>query len=123
MRGVEREVRHAAALGLAAAHLAAVVLQVAGDVRADPPDRVGGEADVLLRVEVLDRLHQTDVALLDEVVQPGAAVGELLGDRDHERQVGRRERLPRRLVALARPPGQLVLLLARQDAGLGERFR
>src|SRR5262249_3842800 len=111
---VEAEVDHRAALRLTAADLAPVVLQVPGDVRADPPHRVGGEADVLLRIEVLDGLHQADVALLEEVVQPGATVGELLGHRDHEGKVREREGIAGRRVALPGTTGQLVLLLTRE---------
>src|SRR5215468_4030461 len=109
--GIEAEVHHRATLGLATAHLAPIVLQVPGDVRADPPHGVGGEADVLLRVEVLDGLHQADVALLDEVVQPGTAVRELLGDRDHEGEVRERERVAGRRVTLPGAPSELVFLL------------
>src|SRR5881398_1020385 len=50
-------------------HHPPVVHDVADDVRADPPDRVGRKADTAVRVEVLDRLEQADVAFLDEVGQ------------------------------------------------------
>src|SRR5207253_2156864 len=82
--------------------------------RADPPDRIGREANVLARVEVLDRFHQPDVSLLNQVVEAGAAVGELLRDRDHESEVGDGEQPAGRLVTLAGAPGELVLLLAGQ---------
>src|SRR6266480_1574563 len=45
-------------------HQAPVVHDVADDVGADPPHRVGGEADAAVGVEVLDRLEEADVALL-----------------------------------------------------------
>src|SRR5438034_467176 len=58
-------------------HQAPVVHDVADDVGADPPHRVGGEADAAVGVEVLDRLEQADVPLLDEVeeVVEGAPAG------------------------------------------------
>src|SRR5947209_7642723 len=38
--------------------------------------------------ELIDRLHQADIAFLDEVEELQAAVGVLLRDRDHETEVG-----------------------------------
>src|SRR5438034_1778644 len=105
-------------------HQAPVVHDVADDVGADPPHRVGREADAAVGVEVLDRLEETDVALLDEVEQ--VVEGALVLARDHHDQaeVGRDE-TPRRLPVLVLVPahGELVLLLAREDgdaADLGE---
>src|SRR6059036_3543591 len=105
-------------------HQAPVVHDVADDVGADPPHRVGREADAAVGVEVLDRLEETDVALLDEVEQ--VVEGALVLARDHHDQaeVGRDE-TPCRLPVLVLVPahGELVLLLAREDgdaADLGE---
>src|SRR5262249_44891123 len=90
---------------------------------------VGGETNVLLRVEVLDGLHQADVALLDEVVQPGAPMGELLGDGHDEREVREGEGVTRRGVPLPGTAGEGVLLLpgelgaaANLAEGLGKTF-
>jgi hypothetical protein len=107
-------------VGFAAAHLAAVVLQVAGDVRADPPHGVGAEAIALARIEVLDRLEQADVALLDEVVDARAAVPVLLGHRDHQGEVRGSQDVLRPQVALARAARQLAFLLTRQVAVLAK---
>src|SRR5690606_25861987 len=120
-RSVQREVGHAAPLGLTAAHLAAVVLEVAGDVRADPPHGIGGEAHVLLGVEVLDGLHEPHVPLLNEGSQAGAPVGELRRHRDHEGEVRASELLARSFVSLAREPTQLVLLFTGQLLMSSER--
>src|SRR4051794_15352422 len=45
------------------------VLAMPGDRLADPPGGVGGELEALAPVELLDRVHQAEVALLDEVEQ------------------------------------------------------
>ena len=60
----------------------------AGDRLADPPGRVGRELVAAAVFELVDRLHQADVAFLDQVEELQAAVGVLLGDRDHQAQVG-----------------------------------
>ena len=66
---------------------AALVGERAADRVADPPRRVRREAVAARVVEALDRLHQADVALLDQVDerQPAAVVP--ARDRDHEAQV------------------------------------
>ena len=60
----------------------------AGDRLADPPRRVGRELVAAAVLELVDRLHQADVAFLDQVEELQAAVGVFLGDRDHQAQVG-----------------------------------
>jgi hypothetical protein len=60
----------------------------AGDGLADPPGGVGAELVAAAVLELLDRLHQAHVALLDQVEEGEAAVGVFLGDGDHEAQVG-----------------------------------
>ena len=60
----------------------------AGDGLADPPRGVGRELVAALVLELVHRLHQADVALLDQVQELQAAVRVLLGDRDHQAQVG-----------------------------------
>src|SRR5205085_7875418 len=71
---------------------AARVGDAAGDGLADPPRGVGGELEALAPVELLDRVHQAQVALLDEIEegQPRRLV--LLRDRADEAQVGLEER-------------------------------
>ena len=48
---------------------AAGVGDAAGDGLADPPGGVGGELEALAPVELLDGVHQAEVALLDQVEQ------------------------------------------------------
>ena len=64
----------------------------------DPPRRVGRELVAAAVLELVDRLHQADVAFLDQVEELQAAVGVFLGDRDDEAQV----RLDHFLLGLAR---------------------
>jgi hypothetical protein len=74
-------------------HRAALVGDGAADRVTDPPAPVGREAEALAVVEAVDRLHQADVALLDQVLQRHATVVEAAGDRHHEAQVGLHERV------------------------------
>ena len=53
----------------------------------DPPGGVGRELVAAAVLELVDRLHQADVAFLDQVEELQAAVGVFLGDRDDEAQV------------------------------------
>ena len=59
----------------------------AADRLSDPPRRVSRKLVAAAIIELLDRLHQTDVAFLDEVEELQATVGVLLRDRDDEAQV------------------------------------
>src|SRR2546425_2966591 len=105
-------------------HQPPVVDDVPDDVGADPPDRVGRKADSAVGVEVLDRLEEPDVPLLDQVEE--IVEGALVLARDHHDQAQvRRDELPSRLALALLVPAerQLVLLLAREDgdaADLGE---
>ena len=96
-------------------HGAAAVGDPAADGLADPPGGVGGELEPLAPVELLDGVHQAQVAFLDQVQegQPGGLV--LLSDGHHQAQVGLDERLGR-LVAVADQATQLAL------AGRGHPF-
>jgi hypothetical protein len=57
------------ALGLGGGHLdhSAVFQDVFVDLGPDPVQRITDQTQPLIGVEALDRLHQTDVALLDQV--------------------------------------------------------
>src|SRR5690606_15464901 len=81
----------------------------AGDRLADPPRGVGGELEALAPVELLDGVHQAEVALLDQVEERQARRLVLLRDRDDEAQVGLHER---RLGLLAQLRGATQLTLA-----------
>src|SRR6266498_293582 len=60
----------------------------ARDRLADPPGRVRRELVAALVVELVDGLHEADVAFLDHVEELQAAVRVLLPDRHDEAQVG-----------------------------------
>src|SRR6202035_5252969 len=88
----------------------------AGDGLPDPPGRVGRELVAAPVLELLDRLHEADVALLDEVEELQPAVGVLLGDRYHQPEVGDDELL---LGALADALALADLLDRGSDLGVG----
>ena len=97
-------------------HHPPVVHDVADDVGAHPPHRVGREADAAVGIEVLDRLQEPDVALLHEVQQVVHRALILARDQHDEAQV--RGHQPDRggaVLVLVPADGELVLLLARQD--------
>src|SRR5215467_11129233 len=53
----------------------------------DPPGGIGRELVAAAILEFVDRLHQADIAFLDQVEEQQAAVGVFLGDGDDEAQV------------------------------------
>jgi hypothetical protein len=85
------------------------------DVGPDPPDGVGDEADALVGVELLYRLHQPDVPLLDEVGHADAVGAVLVGDLHHETEVRGHQTVPGLEVTLLEATGQLLLLLDLQE--------
>ena len=87
---------------------AAGVGDAAGDRLADPPRGVGRELEALAPVELLDGVHQAEVALLDEVEQRQARRLVLLGDRHDQAQVRLHERALG-VLAVAERPAQLAL--------------
>ena len=97
---------------------AARVGDAAGDGLADPPRGVGGELEALAPVELLDGVHQAEVALLDEVQEREARRLVLLGDRDDQAQVGLHEGALG-VLALARRAPQLALAGGRDVLGGG----
>jgi hypothetical protein len=97
----------------------------ARDRLADPPRGIGREFVAAAVFEFVDRLHQADIAFLDEIEELQTAIGVFLRDRDHETQV-RLDHLLLRLAAFA-----LALLHRLHDAAeigdglarlLGERL-
>src|SRR6266568_222859 len=58
------------------------------DCLANPPRSIGGKLVTSAIVELVHRLHQTDVALLDQIEELQSAVAILFGDGNHEPQVG-----------------------------------
>ncbi len=53
----------------------------------DPPRRVGRELESALIVELVDGLHQADVAFLNQIQELQPAIGVALRDRDHQPKV------------------------------------
>ena len=83
----------------------------------DPPRRVGRELVAAAVFELVDRLHQADVAFLDQVQELQAAVGVFLGDGNDEAQVGL-DHFLLRLTGLA-----LALLHGLDDAAVFGNFK
>ena len=89
------------------------------DRGADPPHRVGGEAEAPFRLELLHALHQADIAFGDQLGggQPIAAIAH--GDLRHEPEV-RIDQLGRGISVLMLGPalGQHIFLFRRQNRKL-----
>src|SRR5262249_45082441 len=66
---------------------ARLVVDAARDRLADPPGGIGRELVAAPVLELIDRLHQADIAFLDQIAELQAAVRLLLGDGDDEAQV------------------------------------
>ena len=92
----------------------------AGDGLADPPGGVGRELEALAVVELLDRAHQADRALLDQVHERQALVAVALGDRDHEAEVGVHHPVLGLEVAALDALGELELLGGGEQPRLGD---
>ena len=94
----------------------------ASDGLADPPRGVGGELVATAVFELLDRLHQADIAFLNQVEERQPPVGVFLGNRYHKPQVGL-DHLALGLVSLTGevlqfPIGREVVLGGLPDKGL-----
>ncbi len=82
----------------------------------DPMQRERHQAHAALRIVAFYRLHQADVALLDQIGLWQAITGIAAGNAHHHAQVGHHQ-LARgiQIVLLAKPGGQLHFLLLRQQ--------
>ena len=67
---------------------AGLIRDGARDGLADPPGGIGRELEAATEFELVHRLHQADVAFLDQVQELQAAVGVLLRNGNHQAQVG-----------------------------------
>src|SRR5262245_31417444 len=67
---------------------AGLVRNRAGDGLPDPPRRVGRKLVAAPVLELVDRLHQSNVSLLDQIQELQAAVAVFLDDGDHQAKVG-----------------------------------
>ena len=89
----------------------------------DPPHRVGDELDVLAfleRVVLLGSLHQTEVALLDEVEERHIRVAVALRVGDDEAEVGFDEAAQGLHVSVLDPLRQLDLVFVGQGGVPGD---
>jgi hypothetical protein len=80
----------------------------------DPPDGVGDEFDVLLRIEFLRRLHQPDVAFVDEVQKGDVRIAEALRVRNDETEIRFDQLFERDFVVLLRATREIALLFRSQ---------
>ena len=69
------------------AYSAAAIGDAAGDGLADPPGGVGGELEAFAPVELLDGVHEPEVALLNQVEQRQLGRPVLLGDRHDQAEI------------------------------------
>src|SRR5215211_6425011 len=99
---------------------ARLVGERAGDRLADPPGRVRRELEALAVVELLRRADQPERALLDQVQERQALVAVVLGDRDHQAQVGLDHLLLGVEVAALDAAGEVDLLLRREQPDLAD---
>src|SRR5919112_479465 len=85
-----------------------------------PPSCIGGEAKAPVGVELPNRLHKTDVALLDQILEGQTTPTQLLGYRDNKPQVLLDESLAGSCVTLLGPLGEIYLLLVGQELVLAD---
>ena len=86
----------------------------------DPPGTVGGKFAAFGRVEPFHRLHQPDVPLADQIQQGQPEVLVIMGDFDHQAQIGLDHLFPRLLVAFSDARRQHNLLLRGQELDLAD---
>ena len=67
----------------------------AGDGLANPPGGVGGELVSAAPVELVDALHEADIALLNQIEELQAVISVFLGDGDNQAKVRLRQLLLR----------------------------
>src|SRR5215218_5309537 len=80
-----------------------------------PPRSIGGEPKAPLGVELPNRLHKTDVALLDQILEGQTTPTRLLSYRDNKPEVLLDESLAGSLITLLGPLGEGYLLLVGQE--------
>src|ERR671916_1620343 len=85
-----------------------------------PPRSIGGEPKAPVGVELPNRLHKTDVALLDQIFEGQTTPTRLLGYRDNKPQVLLDESLAGSLITLLSPLGEVYLLLVGQELALAD---
>src|SRR5437870_3340851 len=86
------------------------------DVLPDPPGGIGGKPKATLGIELVERVHQPEIALLDEVQKRHASLEISLGDVDHQAQVMLDHFLPGGEIPGDGTPGKMQLLRGREQA-------
>ena len=66
---------------------ARLIGNAAGNRLPDPPGRIGAELVAAPIFKLVHRLHQADIALLDQIQKLQASVGVFLGNGNHEAQI------------------------------------
>src|SRR5918995_7235288 len=84
----------------------------------DPPGGIRGESPAAVGIELLDGLHQADIALLDQVLERQSLAPVLLGYAHDEPQVLLYEPLAGTLVSGLGPLGEVYLLGVREQLAL-----
>ena len=85
------------------------------DVLAYPPGGVGGETEAALGIELVQRMHQSQIALLHQVKQRHVAVEVVFGDIHHQAQVALDHFLSRGEISLGGAPREMQFLLGREQ--------
>src|SRR5215208_7130665 len=80
-----------------------------------PPRGIGGEPKAPVGVELPNRPHKTDVALLDQILEGQTTPTRLLGYGDYKPQVLLDESIAGSIVTLLGPLGEVYLLLVSQE--------
>jgi hypothetical protein len=89
------------------------------DGRLDPPHGVGGEAESLVGLEPLDRLHEPDIALRDDLRDGQAVAAVAHGDLGHQAQMAGDQAMGRLAVVVLAPAlGEHVFLVRLQHREL-----
>src|SRR3989440_1516891 len=96
----------------------ALVRKGALDRLLDPPGCICAELSALRGIETLDGLHQTDVALRNQVEQRQAEIRVIVRDLDHEPQIGPDHEGAGLAVALLDLGSQLDLLVGSKERDL-----
>ena len=89
------------------------------DGGADPPAGIGRKADIAARFEPVGRLHQPDIAFLDQVGEGQAVALVAGGQGNHETDMGFGQPVQRMVVALLAPEARQFLFFLTLQQGLG----
>src|SRR5207247_6645083 len=85
---------------------------------ADPPHRIGDEFDVLVGVELLRGVDESDVAFVDQVEEEDMRVAIALGVRDDEPEIRLDQLLQGTLVVFLHTPAELTLAFGSETRDL-----